>query len=149
MWLSTEKYLPSKRKLFRQRTNIPCNLKENTTSDGVNYNGLTENTFKDLFYKYRNFFKYESKVNSTELSNHFWDMKRKSIEKPIMHLPVIHHAKPYKNWSKRCKLCLNYKYHILASSFNLINKRTELISKCRHKNKFYLVNYKAVPPSSK
>ena len=24
-----------------------CNLKENTTSDGVNYNGLTENTLKE------------------------------------------------------------------------------------------------------
>ena len=24
-----------------------CNLKDSTTSDGVNYNSLTENTFKD------------------------------------------------------------------------------------------------------
>ena len=42
-----------------------CNLKENNTNDGVNYNGLTENTFKYRFYKHRNFFKYESKSNST------------------------------------------------------------------------------------
>ena len=28
-----------------------CILKKNTTSDGVNYNGLTENTLKDRFYK--------------------------------------------------------------------------------------------------
>ena len=37
------------------------NLKENNTSDGVNYNGLTENKFKDRFYKHRNSFKYESR----------------------------------------------------------------------------------------
>ena len=43
-----------------------CILKENTTSDGVNYNDLTENTFKDRFYKHRNSFKYESKANSTD-----------------------------------------------------------------------------------
>ena len=66
-----------------------CTLKENTTSDGVNYNGLTENTFKDRFYKHRNSFKYETKANSTELSKHFWEMKRKGIEKPIMHWSVI------------------------------------------------------------
>ena len=51
-----------------------CSLKENTNSDGVNYNGITENTFKERFYKDRNSFKYESKANSTELSNHFWEM---------------------------------------------------------------------------
>ena len=39
-----------------------CTLKENTTSDGVNYNGVTEDAFKDRFYKHRNSFKYESKA---------------------------------------------------------------------------------------
>ena len=125
-----------------------CILKENTTSDGVNYNGLTENTFKDRFYKHRNSFKYESKANSTELSKHFWEMKRKGIKKPIMHWSVIDHAKPYQNGSKRCNLCLTEKYHILTSPVNLINKRSELVSKCRHENKFHLVNYKAIPPDN-
>ena len=54
-----------------------CNLKENNTSDRVSYNGLTEKTFKDRFYKHLNSFKYESKANSTELSKHFGNMKRK------------------------------------------------------------------------
>ena len=54
-----------------------CNLKENNTSDRVSYNGLTEKTFKDRFYKHLNSFKYESKENSTELSKHFGNMKRK------------------------------------------------------------------------
>ena len=58
-----------------------CTLKENTTSDRVNYNGLTENTFKDRFYKHCNSFKYESKANSTELSKHFWEMKSKKHQK--------------------------------------------------------------------
>ena len=58
-----------------------CILKENTTSDGVTYNGLTENTFKDRFYKHCNSFKYESKANSTELSKHFWEMKSKKHQK--------------------------------------------------------------------
>ena len=34
-----------------------CTLKENTTSDRVIYNDLTENTFKDRLYKHRNSFK--------------------------------------------------------------------------------------------
>ena len=83
-----------------ERDDTTSDLKD-TTSDGVNY-GITENTFKDRFYKYRNTFKYESKANSTELSKHFWEMKRKGIEKPVMHCSVIDHAKPYHNESKRC-----------------------------------------------
>ena len=56
-----------------------CILKENTTSDEVTHNNLTENAFKDRFYKHHNSFKYESKANITELSKHFWEMKRKDI----------------------------------------------------------------------
>ena len=57
---------------------------------------------------------------------------------------VIDHAKPYKNGSKRCNLCLSEKDHILTSPVNFINKSSELVSKCCHKNKFYIVNYKAI-----
>ena len=97
---------------------------------------------------HRNSFKYESKANSTELSKHFWEMKRKSIEKPIMHWSVIDQAKPYQNGFKRCNLCLTEKYHILTSPVNLINKRSERVSKCPHESKFYLINYKAIPPDN-
>ena len=119
-------------------------MKENTTSDGVTCNDLTENTFKDQFYKHCNSFKYESKANSTKLSKHFWEMKRKDIIKPIMHWSIIDNAKPHQNGSKRWILCLTEKYHILTSPVNLINKRSELVSKCRHEKKFHLVNFKAV-----
>ena len=69
--------------------------------------------------------------------------KKKGIEKPIMHWSVIDQAKPYRNGSKRSNLCFTEKYHILTSPVNLINKRSEFVSKCRHEIKFYLVNYKA------
>ena len=75
-------------------------------------------------------------------------MKRKGIEKPIIHWLVIDHAKPYQNGSKRCNLCLTEKYHILTSPVNLINKGSDLVLKCRHEKKLYLVNNKAMPPDS-
>ena len=50
-------------------------------------------------------------------------------------------ARPYHNSSKRCDLCLAEKLHIIKrSNNNLLNKRSELVSKCRHENKFYLKN---------
>ena len=76
-------------------------------------------------------------------------MKGKGIKKPAMHWSVTDHAKQYWNGSKRCNLCLTEKYHILTSPVNLINKRPELISKCRHENKLQLLNYKAISPANK
>ena len=75
-------------------------------------------------------------------------MKRKGFEKPIMHWSVIDHAKPYQNGSTSFNLCLTGMYYILTSPVKLINKRSELVSKCRHKNRFHLVNYKAIPPDN-
>ena len=86
-----------------------CNLKENTTSDGVNYNVLTENTFKDLLHKQCSSVKYQSKANYTELSKHFWEMKTKGIENPFMHWSFTDHANPHMNRSKRCNFCLTEK----------------------------------------
>ena len=39
---------------------------------------------------------------------------------------------------------LTEKYHIIFSTKNLLNKRNELVTKCRHENKFYLANFACV-----
>ena len=111
----------------------------------VNYIGVTENSFKDRLYKHRNSFKHENKINSTELSKHIWVLKKQGITNPVIKWSIIDYAKPYINGSKRCNLCLTEKYHIINSPLKLLNKRSELVSKCRHENKYYFNNYK-IPP---
>ena len=51
----------------------------------------------------------------------------------------------YSNISKNCLLCLQEKLQIVnfEDQDHLLNKRSELISKCRHANKYLLRNYKA------
>ena len=52
-------------------------------------------------------------------------------------------ASPYQCGSKRCDLCLSEKVSIIcADSDTLLNKRTELISKCYHGNKFLFAKVK-------
>ena len=41
-------------------------------------------------------------------------------------------------------LCLTEKYHIITSELNLLNKHSELMSKCRHENKFLTKNFIAI-----
>ena len=53
------------------------------------------------------------------------------------YLQYMQKASPYQCGSKCCNLCLSEKLSIIcADPDTLLNKRTELISKCRHRNKF-------------
>ena len=107
------------------------------------YIGLTEHTFKDKLYKHNKSFKYESKRNTTELSNFIWSKKKEKINVDL-DWSILDKAKPYCPASK--KLCLTEKYPIIFSTKNLLNKRNELVTKCRHEKKFYLTNYRDIPP---
>jgi hypothetical protein len=122
-----------------------CNVKTLEEDEGFNYIGLTENTFKERWYQHRNTFKYEHKANSTELSKYIWKLKRDNIT-PILSWEILDHARPHRNGSSTRSLCTTEKYHIITSKLKLLNKRTELVSTCRHVNKFILKNYKTIPP---
>lgn len=122
-----------------------CTIKSSTNDEGTNYIGLTENTFKERWYQHKNSFKYEHKENATELSKYVWSLQKKSIT-PILSWEIIDHARPYSNGGKSCNLCLTEKYHIITAKQKLLNKRTELVSTCRHVNKYLLKNYKSTPP---
>ena len=52
-------------------------------------------------------------------------------------------AKAYSPVTKRCMLRLSERFQILFSKEILLNKRNEIISKCRHENKHKLSNYKS------
>ena len=53
---------------------------------------------------------------------------------------VIRRSNPYKAGSKKCNLRLWEKFE---DKEKLLNERNELITKCRHVDKFLLKNYKS------
>ena len=54
---------------------------------------------------------------------------------------IIKEAAPYHCGARICSLCLAENLQIIkAKPEGMLNKRCELISKCRHKNKFLLKN---------
>ena len=109
---------------------------------GKSYIGLIEGPFKLRFNQHTSLFKHEKHSNCTELSKHVWKLKNKGKQYNIK-WSIITKASPYNNKSKRCNLCIAEKFHILNfKGNNLLNKRDELVSKCRHENKFYTTNYK-------
>mgnify|MGYP004361308217 CR=1 FL=1 len=106
------------------------------------YLGLTEGTWKQRSYAYNSSFSNRKYINSTALSRHIWELKDNNQAHEIT-WSIKKTAPAYSNISKRCLLCLQEKMAIITfpEEDKLLNKRSELISKCRHENKFLLRNY--------
>ena len=57
---------------------------------------------------------------------------------------VVRKAKAYTPESKRCLLCLAEKFEIANyPGDNLLNQRSEIVAKCRHRRKHLITFYKA------
>ena len=73
-----------------------------------------------------------------------WKLKRDN-KQPKVTWKIIRHCAPINRNSLRCNLCLNEKLEIALrksnQNENIINSRSELVSKCRHINKFTLMRY--------
>ena len=88
------------------------------------YMGISEGPFKKRFANHKKSFNHVKHKKETELSKEYWKIKNKG------EIPN----------SGKCNLCLNEKKFILEQCefSNILNKRDEIISKCRYKNKFRL-----------
>ena len=116
-------------------------VRNSTTGQSNFYIGLTERPFKERYYNHTQSFRKKKHRHDTELSRHIWKLKRRHRHYTITR-EIIGRARGYSNITKRCNLCLAEKLHIInADKHNLLNKRSELVSKCRHENKFYLSNF--------
>ena len=70
-------------------------------------------------------------------------MKKRRNVAPALAWEVLRTAKTYSNITKRCSLCLHEKLAIITYPYpdELLNRRSELITKCKHENKFLLKNF--------
>ena len=106
------------------------------------YVRLTENCFKTTYSNPKTSFSNSNKRFSTELRKHIWHLKD-SKSKFRVTWKILKQAAPYNPASNRCNLCLWEKYFIIRKpELGSLNKGNELITSCRHANKFLLKNAK-------
>ena len=103
------------------------------------YIGLCESTFKKRFARHKTSFNHERHKNDTALSTELWKVKEmKGI--PTINWRIVKKARSYTPESRHCSLCLTEKYEIANyPEKNLLNKRSEIIAKCRHRRKYLLM----------
>ena len=112
--------------------------KDNPTPE--TYIGLTENEFKTRYRNHIASFRHTRSRNSTELSKHIWNLKDNNIDYSIS-WRILSSTKAYNSASKQCNLCLKEKLLIICRpDISTLNKRNELVSSCRHRNKALLRN---------
>ena len=105
------------------------------------YFGVAEESFKGRLYNHNLSFRKKFYKNNTKLSKELWQIKMKNYT-PKINWRIIRKCPPYKYNSRKCYLCLNEKLKIaLNKGENLLNKKTEFISKCCHQNKFMLLRH--------
>ena len=93
------------------------------------YIGLASGMFKKRYYNHTKAFENIEYITDTELSKYVWGLKKKEIKFTIT-WEVVRHSNIGIRTSGQCNLCLDEKCEILLS--NSLNKKSELISKCRH-----------------
>ena len=106
-------------------------------SSSAKYRGLCETTFKERFADHKCSFAHKRYSNKTELSNQIWKLKDEG-ETYSVKFSILLKSCPYRAGSKYCNLCLGEKCAIMKGGDSLLNKKDELISKCRHVKNFFL-----------
>ena len=104
----------------------------------IRYIGLCEPTFKKRFGTHKTSFNRRDYEHSTALSKEIWRIKDRNFV-PSIKWNIVQQKKSYNPESGRCSVCQYEKYKIACYPVdNLLNKRTEIMAKCRHRRKFLL-----------
>ena len=124
-----------------QTSNLIYKCVVSSTHDSKEYIGLTSNTFKQRYSSHKASFTHRKLSSSTALSTYIWDLKDREIPHTST-WSILKRAPPYSRETKMCQLCLTEKTLIcLADHHSSLNKRNEIMSKCRHRAKHLLKNW--------
>ena len=102
------------------------------------YIGHSEPEWKKRLANHKTSFSNKKYESSTPISKEIWRIKDQGGTFAVQ-WSIIGHAPAYNPASKRCSLCTTEALHINSNSTKLLNTRSELVKKCRHQNKFSLI----------
>ena len=106
------------------------------------YAGMSAPPWKLRFGNHKLSFN-NKKYTKCEIAKEVWSIKDQGDDFSVV-WRIIGHAPSYNPFAKKCNLCVAEKLYIAENIendlVNIINKRDELIAKCRHRNKYALAH---------
>ena len=106
------------------------------------YYGISDTPFKERYENHKKSFRHKEYSTETDLAKYCWELKDKGAV-PTVKFSIAKCVKG-KSLINNCSLCLSEKLFIIRSldDVNMLNKKSEFISKCRHINKRLLIKVK-------
>ena len=97
------------------------------------YTGVTGGTFKKRWDGHKTTFEHEKNRNKTTLANHIWQLKNEKKKYEIK-WGIIDRGKIFNPTTRKCRVCLKEKKHILYNQIgSSLNRRTEIFNTCMHR----------------
>ena len=107
------------------------------------YLGMSATTFKERHSNHKSDFKLSYRRGATKLAGYIWKLKDEGITDYSVAFKIKEPAPSYTTTAGKCRLCLTEKLLIMQCDKNkYLNQNTEILAKCRHKNKYMLSNLK-------
>ena len=121
------------------KSELVYSCKVETANGSKEYIGSTGNTFKERWNHHNHDFRYIGNRTKTTLANHIWNLKENN-EAFSTNWTIELSAKSYTPEAGFCNTCATEKYMLIKHHKirNLTNRRSEIMNKCRHRNKFLL-----------
>ena len=117
-----------------QKSDLVYSCKVESANEIREYIGFTRNTFKIRWNAHNTDSRYISKRNNTTLANYVWSLKENNINySQTWRIEML--SKSYCPELGQCGTCTNEKLLIMKThkARQLMNKRTEILTKCRHR----------------
>ena len=117
--------------VFVHRTDVT----NNKTNEHQYYSSIPDTPFKERFENHKTSFRHRSRLTASDLSKYYWKLVENSAV-PTIKFSIAKSVKRNASISN-CKLRLSEKVFIIRNldGVNVLNKRSEFISKSRNINK--------------
>ena len=102
------------------------------------YIGISAPEWKKRLGNHKSSFSNRKYENSTTISKEIWKIKDTGGTFDV-NWSIVGHAPDYNPAARKCHLCLSEALYINEKASELINTRSELVKKCRHQNKYSLI----------
>ena len=129
-------------KCLTSRILYRADVTNNKTDEHIYYYGISDTPFKDRYENQKTSFRHRSHLTSSDQSKYYWKLVNNGAV-PTIKFSIAKRVKG-NTFINNCNLCLSEKAFIIRKldDVNMLNKYSELISKCGHINKRLLSRVK-------